>query len=45
MKPELLSAASAERSSEEEMCVRYQGTRSQHPKYIHFHLQIFAVGH
>jgi len=39
MKPELLTATSVE------MCVRYQGTRSQHPKFIHFHLQIFAVGH
>jgi len=39
MKPEHLSATIVE------MCVRYEVTRRQHLKYIHFYLEIFAVGH
>jgi len=39
VKPELLPATFVE------MCVRYEVNRIQHLKYIHFHLQIFSVGH
>jgi hypothetical protein len=39
MKPELLPATFVE------MCVRYEVNRIERLKYIHFHLQIFSVGH